>query len=81
MIKLTQELFFIHDGLHAPLGNNPSFEHFFERIFNVGLLVFNFPYFSKSTSSNYIFKSEIVLADFLYLILLCFGFEMAIAHF
>jgi hypothetical protein len=61
--ELTQELLFVHDRMYRALGDYSRFQHFFHGEDLVGLLLFDFPDFSKAATADHIHEAEVILSD------------------
>ena len=65
MIKLTQKLLLIDDGMDTSLGHHARFQHFLHCIDSLCFLLFNLPNFAKTTTSDNITEREVVFTHLL----------------
>lgn len=80
VVKLPEEFLFVDNGVHAPLGNDPSLEHLLHGEQLMCLLLLDFPDLAEATTADNIEEGEVVLADLLD-VLLALRFELTITHF
>ena len=64
MIKLTEELFLVHDWVYTTLADDPGLSHLLHCVQLFVFSVFNFPYFTETASANHILPIEVILVRF-----------------
>ena len=61
MMKLTQELLLVHDGVDRALRDDSRLRHFFHSEKLLFLPELHFPDFSEAASSDHVFEIKVVL--------------------
>lgn len=63
MFELSEQLAFIHDGVHRTLRNDPRLMHFLHRVELLGFLELDLPDLPKAPLPDYVVELEAVLIN------------------